>query len=84
MPDNRYPFLDFPHYELVTGLNDIELYCACGHRKRLRRADFEALPGWSLHRIVKAAKCTACGKVGDIPQITVAPRHTGGFRERQS
>ena len=76
-------YLDRTHDELLNGGNDIVLYCSCGHWKRLEPSDFARLPGWSLYRVISAAKCTVCGKVGDIPQITILPRHTGGIPRSQ-
>ena len=66
-------YLDFSHEELVGDDNDIVLYCACSHWKRLTPHDFKQRPGLSLYQVIERAKCSACGKVGDVPQITVLP-----------
>ena len=72
-------YLDFSHEELTGNGNDHVLYCACGHWKRMTPDDFRKLPGLSLYAVVARLKCSACGRVGEVPQITVLPRHTGGF-----
>lgn len=78
MPPPRY--LDRSYEELTTGRDNIVLYCVCGHWKMFEPVDFTPWPGLSLYGVIARAKCSACGKVGEIPQITVLPRYTGGVR----
>lgn len=72
-------YLDFSHEEL-TADNDHILYCVCGHHKQMTPDHFRMWPGLSLHQFVARMKCSECGAVGQVPQITVLPRNTGGIR----
>jgi len=76
-------YLDFTCRELIADDNDIVIYCRCGHKVQLTPETWARYPESWLHRIIAKARCTVCGSVGDVPTITVLPRHTGGFRERR-
>ena len=79
----RYPYLDFTCAEIIQDGNSITLYCRCGHTATLTPAYFRMWSNSSLHKIVARSKCTACGAVGDVPQIRVVPVNSGGFGDRK-